>query len=462
MKKMKRMKIKRIKDVLDVYPGFFQLIKDPLWGERYSSMDMDIELLVKYGDREISPLIEFFIEDGELDESSLEKVVNLVYRKHEENWKRKFEVLDSEYEALDTINVKELEDLSRDTRNTDTSEDTTIGTNEQEQESNSEQKYDKDTQSTTSKTGTDKVKMDSETTNKEETSGSIDGVEDDKSKSELSFDGRKDIETVNTENKTKTDEKVEDNTSSTLSFKDRKDTHERDLKTTVDNESIEDSETIESGSSNSNTEQGVYGFNSDSPVPSERTEVDSDDNRTTNVDRNQKDDGSTKESGNTSDSKSGSEKTTRGGSLETSSNDKSENTGTIEDEKRGKETTSNDGKKTTTQDSEQTVKNDGIEDTNQQTTYDTTESSTIEGVDKTTNIEDGTVKGKTNQETLGSVESEGTIDEIREYSRTGNEGGVSSTELLEKHIEFWKWNFLDEVYKDVADMISLRIYRGEM
>lgn len=46
----------------------------------------------------------------------------------------------------------------------------------------------------------------------------------------------------------------------------------------------------------------------------------------------------------------------------------------------------------------------------------------------------------------------------REYTKTGNIGNISTQKLLNEEIDLWKYNFLCEMMRDVANFVSLPIY----
>lgn len=68
------------------------------------------------------------------------------------------------------------------------------------------------------------------------------------------------------------------------------------------------------------------------------------------------------------------------------------------------------------------------------------------------------------QTNAGSNSYSGTEDEdtagtkTREYTKTGNIGNISTQKLLNEELDLWKYNFLCEMMRDVANFVSLPIY----
>ena len=45
------MEKKKIKNVIDITNGFFQHLEETMWADKYSSFDMDVELVTMQGER---------------------------------------------------------------------------------------------------------------------------------------------------------------------------------------------------------------------------------------------------------------------------------------------------------------------------------------------------------------------------------------------------------------------------
>ena len=145
-------------------------------------------------------------------------------------------------------------------------------------------------------------------------------------------------------------------------------------------------------------ENGVYGFNSSTAVGDTNTE------------------------GSNSNTESGSIVTSHDGDLTTS------NTGTDTTVHSGNLTTTNTGTDTTTHSGTLTTANTG------------TQSSS----GSTSNSE--------------SADNDKTGERIREYTKTGNIGNISTQKLLNEELDLWRYNFILEIMRDVANFVSLPIY----
>lgn len=89
-----------------------------------------------------------------------------------------------------------------------------------------------------------------------------------------------------------------------------------------------------------------------------------------------------------------------------------------------------------------------------------TESGTIttthSGTLTTTNTGTQTNAGSnTYSETAGDDTSG---ERSREYTKTGNIGNISTQKLLKEELDLWRYNFICEIMRDVANFVSLPIY----
>lgn len=145
-------------------------------------------------------------------------------------------------------------------------------------------------------------------------------------------------------------------------------------------------------------ENGVYGFNSSIAVGATNTE------------------------GSNSNTESGSIVTSHEGDLT------SANTGTDTTVHSGNLTTTNTGTDTTTHSGTLTTANTG------------TQSSS----------------GSMSNSEQGDNDKSG--ERTREYTKTGNIGNISTQKLLNEEIDLWRYNFILEIMRDVANFVSLPIY----
>lgn len=51
---------------------------------------------------------------------------------------------------------------------------------------------------------------------------------------------------------------------------------------------------------------------------------------------------------------------------------------------------------------------------------------------------------------------------VRDMTRTGNIGNITTQKMLNEEIELWKWNFVWQVIEDVKDFLCLPLYRNEV
>lgn len=64
--------------------------------------------------------------------------------------------------------------------------------------------------------------------------------------------------------------------------------------------------------------------------------------------------------------------------------------------------------------------------------------------------------GTSSNSETSSNDTEG--EKTREYTKTGNIGNISTQKLMNEEIELWKYNFIHEIMRDVANFVSLPIY----
>lgn len=78
----------------------------------------------------------------------------------------------------------------------------------------------------------------------------------------------------------------------------------------------------------------------------------------------------------------------------------------------------------------------------------------------TSNLESGTItdvqSGTSSNSETSSNDTTG--ERSREYTKTGNIGNISTQKLLNEEIDLWKYNFIHEIMRDVANFVSLPIY----
>lgn len=507
---MRRKKIMRVKDVIDLTTGLFQHIENPLWNDRYEPFDMDLEFLTTYGEKKISPLVKYFVKDGKVDEEGAKHIINLIYRKYKDGWKRQYEVLDVSYEILDNYFMVETEEIDRDTLEKNIRDLLRTNSETKTQINDLLEKIDRSEQNSIDRTGSDV-----ETIGEERNINSENNVLSDVRRNEdkidiLSFNDRQDIESRDLEKSSLTTETIDSNKTNTLEFVNRKDITQssRDLTNTdsgtksteVNNEEIDtesgtrivttgeefDSVTneTETGTTLNDNKSSLYGFNSITPTPSNEGEGTQEVNSNKNNSTTSNKDTSSNEEIDITNSKTfqGSEvdthsnniteleqnqgETSKSGKEITSQDENANNQteiidtdiGTVSNSKTGSEitnTTVNGGEVTT--ESNDSTSNETA-NINRSGEYSNKDTATSETINERTNT--GSVN--TDSELTGNeketIDTTGELNEARTLERRGNLGVTTTSKILQEHIEFWKFNFLDQVYKDVSEMMTLKIY----
>ena len=90
------------------------------------------------------------------------------------------------------------------------------------------------------------------------------------------------------------------------------------------------------------------------------------------------------------------------------------------------------------------------------------ESNTTSGTNSsTTESESESTSSGSNRDT-GTITDSGSNSHTetltRNYRKHGNIGVMTMNQLLAGDVEFWQWNFIQNVFADIVDMITLRVY----
>ena len=84
------------------------------------------------------------------------------------------------------------------------------------------------------------------------------------------------------------------------------------------------------------------------------------------------------------------------------------------------------------------------------------------GDSETSGTNTDTTTANTTTNTTGGTTDKSTIKDdgtkITEHTKAGNIGVTETVTLLTSEKDFWKWSFIDEVCKDICDIIALSIY----
>jgi len=452
----------KLNEVLDLQTGLFEHIVQPIWADRYESFDMDYEFLANHAEKVISRYTEMSLDSTtqRLTSSGSSKLINMIYRKYKEQWERKYEVLNAQYVIVDNYNLRESEDVDRTHLENIVNEMRREGT-ATTKVLNELTKLITDTRNSTQDT-TGNVNSQETTEDNLRKTDSQEGrnITTETGDNTLSFEGRKDTETRNLTDAKTLALKDTDKSTNVLDFVDRKDatTNTQNNTGTVGTE--QDQTVIDTTTDTTTTTKNQFGFETAgiNGVPVEKDDgklirggnIETTGTGKTTNNLTSTDNGST--------TKTGKEQTTIESTLDKTGTDTTINTGSVESGKTGSErnavnltttleagitnTTKNEGTVTTDVNSDNTIK-------------------VVDSIDGTSNITDnGSVDTtQNNSETdNGNTETTGNSNEKRILTRTGNIGVTTTTQLLQEHIDFWEYSFLEDIYKDVEKMLCLHVY----
>lgn len=87
-----------IRDLITPLNGFFERLQNPIYADYWTAEEMDINFYAEYGDRTISEILAYFVEDinGEwgITEANLDKLALTFYNRFYRNWKHLLQVND--------------------------------------------------------------------------------------------------------------------------------------------------------------------------------------------------------------------------------------------------------------------------------------------------------------------------------------------------------------------------------
>ena len=114
----------------------------------------------------------------------------------------------------------------------------------------------------------------------------------------------------------------------------------------------------------------------------------------------------------------------------------------------------------TSHDGDLTIANTGtdtkVHSGNLTTTNTGTDTTTHSGTLTTANT--GTQSSSGSMSNSESADNDKTGERTREYTKSGNIGNISTQKLLNEEIDLWRYNFILEIMRDVANFVSLPIY----
>ena len=106
------MKYPKIKDVIQMTPGFFQLISHPMWTQLVTSEQLDAILIDECGDMKISPMMLKYVNNDTIQSETLRLVAMRLYTKHMPNWQHYYNILLQDYNPTANSDRKETESIS--------------------------------------------------------------------------------------------------------------------------------------------------------------------------------------------------------------------------------------------------------------------------------------------------------------------------------------------------------------
>lgn len=467
---------KRLIDIIDITNGLFKHmdLNNPMWtvDNRYKSSDMDIEFLMKYGQRLPSPLLKYFKDD-------IQGLSNLIYSKYKESWEQKYKVLSVTYDILNNYDMVESENVDRDTLENTLIDVLRSNNTTNETLNNLAEALTQNRTDSLSRTGFDTISDSVSKTKNDDIDNTITDNTSINETDTLSFSvDRADTETRQLTKEGNQNITVKDDGTDIKSFLNRKDVNTVAGTTgEIGKESMARTETGKDilvgsegtiGTNTDKTDTKTFGFGDTTATPTEIIDNNKSNNQTitTNntTDRTNTIGDVTDIKKDVTESKTdtreqlGTETITKDITNVTTGSDSEVDSGTITTGKTGSETNTRDNTSIKNY-SDKTLATITESETHSITdTKGTTDTSTIS--DSITKNNTGTVTD-TGTETGNSKETgnmTGTMNETRTLTRKGNIGVTTTQDILKQHVEFWEYSFLDDVYKNVVEMISLSIF----
>lgn len=458
-----------VKQSFDLFTGVFEHIDNPVWGSTYSAEDMTLEFLTSYGEKPISPLVEHFKKpDVYLTEEEVTRIINLIYRKKQESWTRYYEVLGVVYNVLDNYYLTETENVDRESLESnirDVLRESNLTTSQVNEIVANVKRTD---DLARAKTGKDSVSGQTVNATTSTDQGDVTTTRTDNTTERETYENRRDTETRNLEKSGTSNDTTIDRRDESTTYIDRtdtRDTNRTDNKTDIDTSKSKD---VKVTTDDSNKTELLYAPNgtentsvSATAEPTNKTINDGSVNDTTDSTGEVKRKSDVTGNENETLTKNGTDKFDTDNYNEENKAYTDNESGSVANEKTGSEIKTNTG----------TVKSAEVRDTTH--TDNSDETTTADTIYGSTETDKGTVQtdnNTTDTQSGENVESESTSDtanntnnmtEVRTLERKGNIGVNTTAKILQDHIDFWSFSFLDLVYKDVADMVALSIYERE-
>lgn len=464
---------------MDITPGFFQLMDNVIWEDEYDTFDMDIELITNHGLKTTSPLIDHFISDdsfegnGFIEDEDMRKIANLVYRKYRTQWEKKYQVLKAEYDLFDTFNVEDNTTTVKTKTGYEQGNDDRTGQTDKSTNTTGTRQLDRDNEEVRVKEGirdnnvmSSNVRSNTDVNDRDESVNTNDD-------SELEYINRKDREVRDLSTGSLKDSKTTDTTFDELSYNNRKDQNDRsdvetnsghtkdtETGTTITDDTGRETETTYGFDSGLNPGDGGSGgsLTGADGVPKGRNIKDLNTTETnTNENRHDIDTTNSSEISETS-TKTGSERNQRGGDVKIDDIMVGIDEGTIDNSKEGKEKTTNvkdlDGNESAIN-SQSGIESDTLFDSSSYEDEDVyTQIGTESSVDSGEKDEIGSEDVKTDSI---NITHDSDFEDVENVVK-GNTSNRTAVDIMQEHVDFWQWNFIDDVIEDVIDMITLDVY----
>ena len=233
------MKYPKIKDVIQMTPGFFQLIPYPMWSQLVSSEQLDAILIDEYGDMKISPMMLKYVNNDAIQSETLRLVAIRLYAKHMSNWQHYYNILLQDYNPTANSDRTETETISinrssentftdthsggvKETRNLSGTDTNTESGSVQTARENTRTDNLTETTATTDNQTTNRTGNDSDTTSRQLYGFGSDSAQDESKETVSKTIDETDTVTGDSDSETKNSGTVTDDGSETVTYNDHK------------------------------------------------------------------------------------------------------------------------------------------------------------------------------------------------------------------------------------------------
>ena len=104
--------------------GVFSAMVAPPWGNTFSASDLDILYMSHSGEKNIAPLVEYYINDNGKVAEGLSDLARLCLLRFGEQWRKRFTLLNTEYNPMENVNITETATTTGEETNTNSEENT--------------------------------------------------------------------------------------------------------------------------------------------------------------------------------------------------------------------------------------------------------------------------------------------------------------------------------------------------